>query len=123
MKKHFLFFTVAFFFAISAFAQGNSNPKIEKTKFYFYTIFYGFKKDVYISEIYDLDIGRNDVFKESKNRYENVKQFLMSNLGSSEIQSGYEKNYYQRNQAENERDYIMNQLKNQEYKIISFKYK
>lgn len=123
MKKHFLFFTVAFFFAISAFGQGNSNPKIEKTKFYFYTIFYGFKKDVYISEIYDLDIGRNDVFKESKNRYENVKQFLMSNLGSSEIQSGYEKNYYQRNQAENERDYIMNQLKNQEYKIISFKYK
>ena len=123
MKKHFLFFTVAFFLAISAFAQGNSNPKIEKTKFYFYTIFYGFKKDVYISEIYDLDIGRNDVFKESKNRYENVKQFLMSNLGSSEIQSGYEKNYYQRNQAENERDYIMNQLKNQDYKIISFKYK
>ncbi|WP_322969893.1 hypothetical protein [Faecalibacter sp. LW9] len=123
MKKHFLFFIVAFFFAISAFGQGNSNPKIEKTKFYFYTIFYGFKKDVYISEIYDLDIGRNDVFKESKNRYENVKQFLMSNLGSSKIQSGYEKNYYQRNQAENERDYIMNQLKNQEYKIISFKYK
>ena len=123
MKRHLFFLFIGLFLSTTSLAQDKTKSKLENTKFYFYTIFYGFKKDVYVSEIYDLDIDRNDIFKESKNRYEKVKSFVINNLISPEIQSGYEKNYYQRNQAENERDYIVSQLKNQDYKIVNFKYK
>lgn len=97
--------------------------KSDESSFFFYTIHYGYDNDVYISDIYELLIERNDVFKNSKVRFGDVKEHIIENGIAKEILSGYEKNYFKKEQAENERNYLMYQFKNQDYKVFTFKYK
>ena len=122
--KHFYLFVFGLFFSSFVTSQASINKQNnEDTTFYFYTIHYGYNNDVYISDVYSLDIERNDVFKYSKERFEKVKVYMIGNGIAKEIQSGYEKNYYKKDQAETERNYLMYQFKNQDYKVITFKYK
>ena len=122
--KHFYLFVVGLFFSTLVTSQTTTKPlkDIEST-FYFYTIHYGFNNDIYVSDVYGLDIERSDVYKYSKDRFEDAKVYIINNGIAKEIQSGYEKNYFKKDQAETERDYLMSQFKNQDYKVITFKYK
>lgn len=122
--KHFYLFVFGLLFSSIVTSQAPIDiQNNEDTPFYFYTIHYGFNNDVYISDVYSLDIERNDVYKYSKDRFEDVKDYIIENGIAKEIQSGYEKNYFKKEQAETERKYLMYQFKNQDYKIITFKYK
>ena len=90
--------------------------------FYFYAVMYGFNNDVYVSEIYDLEIERSTLFKETDQRLEKISQYLVDENIVSDVQTGYEKNYYKKDQAQNERNYIIEQLEYQKFKVFKFNY-
>lgn len=122
--KHFYLLVLGLFFSSLVTSQTQiKSSKVYDSTFYFYTIYYGYNNDVYISDVYELEIERDNVFKNSKDRFENIKQFIKDQGIAKDIQTGYEKNYYKKDQAENERDYLMSQFINQDYKVITFKYK
>ncbi|MBF0595920.1 hypothetical protein [Faecalibacter rhinopitheci] len=122
MKQFLSFFTVILLSTVLYSQISNKPSHKNKQTFYFFTIYYGFKNDVYVSEIYSIDINREELFKNTEFRYEEIKQYLVNNKIVNEIQSGYEKNYFQLNQAENERKVIMSQLTNHNYDVRSFQY-
>ena len=105
------------------FGQSSTNRVISnKNPYYFFSLFYGFQNDVYISDVYVLEMERSDIYKNNKARYEQVKNYIIEKGFVDELQSGLEKNYSLLEQAINEREHLMDQLKKQEFKIISFKY-
>ena len=121
MKKT-LFFAVSTILLMTSYGQINSGTKnLPPSKFYFYTIYYGFTGDAYVSEIYELELERDDLFKNTKERYQNGISYLTEHNITKEVQSGMEKNYFSREQAENERNYMIHQLA-KNYKITTYKY-
>ncbi|QTV05450.1 hypothetical protein [Faecalibacter bovis] len=122
--KHFYLFVVGLFISTLVSSQTRTKNNVsEDSTFYFYTIHYGYNKDIYVSDVYALDINRSDLYKNTKERFEDVKEHIIGHGIAKEIQTGYEKNYFKKVQADTERDYLMSQFKNQDYKVITFKYK
>lgn len=115
-----LYFTL---FGSFLFGQTSKTRVISsKSSYYFFSLFYGYQNDVYISDVYVLEMERSDIYKNNKARYELVKKYIVQKGLVDELQSGLEKNYALKEQADNEREHMIDQLKKQDFKIIPFKY-
>ena len=115
-----LYFTL---FSSYLFGQTSKTRVIStENRYYFFSLFYGYQNDVYISDIYVLEMERSDIYKNNKARYELVKKYIVQKGLVDELQSGLEKNYILKEQADNEREQMIDQLKKQDFKIIPFKY-
>lgn len=122
MKK-FFFLTVSTILLMTSYGQiSRASANVNPSKYYFYAIYYGYSGDAYVSEIYEMELERDQLYKTTKERYQNGISFLTENHITKDVQSGMEKNYFTREQAENERNYMIDQL-SKNYKIITYKFK
>ncbi len=102
-------------------AQDRNESNTANNSIFLFTICNGVNNDVYISEIFELKMDRGKFFSENKERFDKIKKIVIDQGLAKEIQTGLEKNYLTYNQAQNERDIMVEDYKNQKYKVTSFK--
>ena len=93
---------------------------------YFYAIMYGQNNEVYISDVYELEIDTNSIYSKLKDRYIDYQKFLLDNKIISnlkEIQTGSERSYLTKEQAVNEFNLMIFQLEKQKFKPVVINYK
>ncbi|MBO6213719.1 hypothetical protein [Algoriella sp.] len=118
MKKGLVFFL--FFVAGLVFAQ----TKNDKTH-YFFSIAYGQNNEVYVSDIYEINIDNQDIYSKLAERYSKFQNYLVQkgNVSSlKDIQTGYEKNYYKKEQALAEQKTLIFTLEKQQFKPTMVEY-
>lgn len=113
MKKGLLLFS----FLVSGLVF--SQTKNEKTH-YFYSIAYGQNNEVFVSNIYDIDIENQEIYSKLAERYTKFKNYLVNQKkinSEKDLQTGYEKNYYKKEQAIAEQKHLLNTLERQNFVI------
>ena len=101
-----------------------SQTKNDKTH-YFFSIAYGQNNEVYVSDIYEANIENKDIYGKLTERYVKFQNFLVKqgNVSSiKDIQTGYEKNYYKKEQALAEQKNLLSTLEKQQFipKIVDY---
>lgn len=118
MKKLLILFTLSLCSLASAQAK-NTKPH------YFYTYMYGQNNEVYVSNVYELNIESKDLYGKLVEPYKKFQDFLVSSGKISnvkEIQTGLEKNYYTKEQAENEYNLLISDLEKKKFKPVIVNY-
>lgn len=93
--------------------------------FYFFSIAYGQDNEVYVTDVYEANIDNKDIYGKLADRYTKFLNYLLKNrtIGSlKDIQTGYEKNYQKKEQAEAEQKYFLSILEKQQFiaKMINY---
>ena len=118
MKKLLLLFALCICSFATAQAK-NTKPH------FFYSIMYGQNNQVYVSNVYEIEIESKDLYGKLVDRYKQFQQFLVDS-GSinnvKEIQTGVEKNYYTKEQAQNELELLIFDLKKKDFIPVMVEY-
>lgn len=101
-----------------------SQTKSDKTH-YFFSIAYGQNNEVYVSDIYEANIENKDIYGKLAERYVKFQNFLVKQGKVSsikDIQTGYEKNYYKKEQALAEQQNLLSTLEKQQFipKVVDY---
>ena len=118
MKKGLILFL--FFVTGVVFSQTKNNQT-----YYFFSIAYGQDNEVYVTDVYEANIDNKDIYGKLADRYTKFQNYLLKNgtINSlKEIQTGYEKNYQKKEQAEAEQKYFLSTLEKQQFtaKMVNY---
>ncbi len=107
---------------------GGFQSNKERKNALFFSIAYGQNNEVYVTDVYEIDIDNKDIYGKLAERYVKFQDYLVKQgkvTSKKDIQTGYEKNYYKKEQALTEQQHLLSTLEKQQFipKVVEYQIK